>query len=528
MERYEVLNRALMPADELLGAGLDALKKLGYYEPLKSQIWDTPRTVLLQNFKAQNQLEVIGAENIPEGKGCIIAANHASWLDVQVLGVSTMRRLYFVAKSDFRDWPFLRRLIELNDGIYVRRGGDPRGLDEVSAAVADGKAVVIFPEGTIPGEEDVPRWDAEPDTGLLRGHTGVARVALATGAPVVPCGISGTGKAFPPEMYPRLQMLPPLPRPVPVTVRFGAPIAFKRPAREVSREDLAAMTKRVMVAISGLIDHSRDFQPIAAPSTPSDAPKALPKMAYGKSPKRSANGARAPLGVLVLHGFTSHVHCVDPLVRPLDAENLPYRFPILRGHGTRFEDMVGTTWKDWYADGEAALLDLSREVDKVVVVGLSMGGLVALDLAAKHRDKVAGVVTVAAAVRFADPLSVLTPMLSKLVKFWPSPNAYNDEELKRRENRNYPKFSTAAFQSLREYAAYVPDVLSFVKAPILILQARKDTVVAPSAAKLIHEKVSSKEKQLMWFDKCNHEMLLDCEAPAVIDAVMGFVRRVRG
>ena len=522
MERYEVLNRVLMPADEALGAGLNLLKQVGYYEPLKSGLHAGLKAVLLQNFKTQNKLEVIGAENIPEGKGCIIAANHSSWLDVQVLAVSTDRRFYFVAKSEFKEWPLLRRMIELNEAIYVRRGGDPQGLDAISAAVADGKAVVLFPEGTIPGEEDIPRWDAEPDTGLLRGHTGVVRVALATGAPIIPCGISGTGAAFPPEMYPRLQMLPPLPRPVPITVRFGEPIYFKRSQSEVTREELAEMTHKVMVAISSLIDHSRDFKEERMPAK--EVPQVLPKMAYTRSP---ANGKQAPLGVLVLHGFTSDIHCVDPLVAPLDQADLPYRFPILRGHGTRYEDMEGTTWRDWYADGEAALLDLARDAQRIIVVGLSMGGLVALDLAAHHRDKVAGVVSVAAALKFADPLSVLTPVLCKVVKWWPSPNAFNDQELKRRENRNYPRFSTQAFQSLREYAAEVPKVLSFVKAPILILQSRKDTVVAPTSAQLIHEKVSSKDKQIMWFEKTNHEMFLDCEAPAVIAAVMDFVRKVQ-
>ncbi len=530
MERWQMLNKGLEPVDHVLGVGLDLLKKADLYEPFKAGLYRMSRSALASHFQSRHALEVLGAENVPAEGGCLIAANHQSWLDVQVLGCSSPRRFYFVAKSDFQEWPILRRLIELNDSIYVRRGGDDRGLEVIADAVRSGKAVVIFPEGTIPGEEDIPRWEVEPDTGLLRGKTGVVRIALATGAPIVPCGISGTGRAFPPEAYPRLQTFPPLPRPVPITVRYGSPIVLPKPDHEPTRDDLARMTHEVMLALSTLVDHSRNYEPITLPIERKTRPTTLPRYAYRRSPERGSEPsetAKAPLGVLVLHGFTSDIHCVDPLVAPLDRAGLPYRFPILRGHGTHYRDMVGTTARDWYEDAENALLDLAGEVSHVVVVGLSMGGLLALELAARHRALVAGVVTVAAALRFQDPLAGLAPVLSKVVRFWPSPNAYNDPDLRRRENRNYPKFATDAFASLYAYSREVPNLLSFVKAPILILQSKRDQVVAPRSATIIHEKVSSKDRSLVWFERSGHEMLLDCEREAVVQTIMEFIERIR-
>ncbi len=533
MERWQMLNRGLAPVDHVLGVGLDLLKKADLYEPFKARLYEVSRAALASNFRARHSLEVFGAENVPAEGGCLIAANHQSWLDVQVLAASSPRRFHFVAKSDFREWPILRRLIELNDSIYIRRGGDAQGLDEVAEAVRSGKAVVVFPEGTIPGEEDIPRWEVEPDTGLLRGKSGVVRVALATGAPIIPCGVSGTGRAFPPEAYPRLQVFPPLPRPFPITIRYGKPIRLERPLSEPTREDLARMTKQVMLAISALVDHSRDYEPITLPIERKARPSSLPRYAFRRTPADGTDRAdaspdgKAPLGVLVLHGFTSDIHCVDPLVAPLDQAGLPYRFPILRGHGTHYRDLVGTTARDWYEDAENALLDLAGEVSHVVVVGLSMGGLVALELAARHRDLVAGVVTVAAALRFQDPLAGLSPVLAKVVRFWPSPNAYNDPDLRRRENRNYPKFATDAFASLYAYSREIPNLLSFVKAPILILHSKRDQVIAPRSATIIHEKVSSKDRSLVWFERSGHEMLLDCEREAVVATIMGFIERIR-
>jgi carboxylesterase len=527
MEGYEVLNRALMPVDQVIGLGIDALKKAGLYDPLKGKVNNSVKSMLRKSFDKQYSLEVIGEENIPATGGCIIASNHRSWLDAQVLGVATERRTYFVAKADFKEWPMLRRMIDFFDGIYVKRGGDTEAMLQIIQAVNDGKVVVIFPEGTIPGEEDIPRWDVEKDTGLLKGHSGAVRIAMATGAPIIPCGLSGTSQAYPPEAYPRMEIFPPIPKAAPVTIRFGKPIYFKKAAKEVTRDELGKLTKKVMLSISELVDFTRDYVPTVIPIRDRTEPTSLPRYAFTRSPKGLKAGEKAPLGVLVLHGFTSDVHCVDPLVPFLDAEDLPYRLPILRGHGTKYQDLQGVGNRDWFEDGENALLDLYRECDKILVVGLSMGGLVALELAARHRDKVAGVASVAAAVKFQDPLAFLTPVMARFVKFWPSPNAYNDDECRKRENRNYPKFATSAFASLWEYSQKVQNLLSFVKAPIVILETKRDQVVAPVSASIIHHKVSSKDKNLVWFEKSGHEMFLDNEATAVTQTVMTFIRRIR-
>jgi carboxylesterase len=526
MESYEVLNRALMPLDRVIGASLEAARKAGVYEPLRGKLTVSAKRMLRKSFDHQYQLEVVEETHIPATGGCLIAPNHRSWLDVQVLAVATKRQLHFVAKAEFKHWPILRRMIEVFDGLYVQRGGASGGLDEIIQAVRDGKVVVMFPEGTIPGEESIPRWDVESTTGLLRGHSGIVRVAMATGAPIIPCGISGTGLAFPPEAYPRMELFPPLPRSAPVTVRFGKPLHFHADT-DVGREELARRTHHVMQRISELVDFSRDYVPIQVPVQTRTKPGTLPPYAFSRSPQDLKRGHKAPLGVLVLHGFTSDIHCVDPLVAPLDTANLPYRLPILRGHGTLWRDLKDVTHRDWYADGENALLDLWQECEQVVVVGLSMGGLVALELAARHRDKVAGVAVLAPALKFADPLAFLTPALAKVVPSWPSPNAYADQGCRKREDRNYKRFPTATFASLLDYAREVSHLLSFVKAPMLVLGGRRDKVVAASAQALVRQKASSKDKQVLWLDKSGHELLLDAEAPVVVEAVMAFVRRIR-
>jgi carboxylesterase len=231
---------------------------------------------------------------------------------------------------------------------------------------------------------------------------------------------------------------------------------------------------------------------------------------------------RKKYGVLLLHGFTSHVSCIDGIAPALQAQGIPVSIPILRGHGTKYQDMAGAKAADWFEDARKALFELLEKVDKVIVVGLSMGGLVTLDLGIHYPEKIDSVVTLAAALKFQDPLAFLSPFLSRLIKFWPSPNAYQDKESSKR-NQNYPKFATRSFASLYAYALEMERKLSQLHRPICVIHSKKDTVIKPAAAQMIYDKVASTEKELVWFEKSGHEMILDLEREAVIRRVVDYI-----
>ena len=506
MDREKIAFTVLRPADAALGFAIDTLERLGKLNDLSDPIYRGLSGALRLMFEKQNALEAEGLENVPQTGGVIVASNHQSWNDVQVIGATCPRRLRFLAKSEFERWPILRHLIKLTDSPFIQRGGDPQGMAQAVEALQDGKSLCIFPESTIPGEEDIGREEVELDTGLLRGKTGVVRLALEADVPVVPVGVSGTGAAFPPEIYPRLELLE-APRGAPITVRYGRPIRFTRPKHgEADGEFLQRETKRLMLAISALVDHDRNYVPVHVPIPP------LPR--------------HAKLGVLLLHGFTSSVRTVDGLIPHLEAAGLPYRMPVLRGHGSTFDDLQGVTAKDWYADAEAALLDLAGEVDAVVVVGLSMGGLVALELAMNHGDKLAAVVTVAAALRFKDPMVALTPLLTRLFRTWPSLNSFNDLSLKP-NCENYERFTTDSFASLLTFSKEIEARLPEISTPLCVLQSKRDQVVAPVSANLIYERVSSTHREIHWFERSGHEMLQDLEADAAFAAIMTYVNKLR-
>lgn len=504
MEREDIVNAILSPVDQSVGLFVKALERTGVLHPASNSVYSGLRALMGANFRRQNDLEIEGAGNVPLTGGVILASNHQSWLDVQVLGAACPRRVHFIAKSEFETWPVLRHLIKLSESVFVRRGGDDAGLEAIVEALRSGWAVAIYPEGTIPGEEDIPRVAVEPETGLLPGHTGVARLALNAGVPIVPVGVSGTGRAFPPEVYPRLELLRG-PRSTPIRIRFGQPISMEEyRERTQDRKLYREVTNRVMREISKLVDHRCNYVPIEVPI---------------KQPPR-----RDDIGVLLLHGFTSDVAAVNGLVPYLEEAGIPYRMPVLRGHGTRYQDLRGVTAREWYVDAERALIDLWNHVDRIVVVGLSMGGLVALELGIRHPDKIAGIASVAAALKFKDPAVAAAPLLARVFRYWPSPESFNDLSLKV-NCRNYVKFPTDAFLSLLGYADEIAGRLGEVHVPIRILQSKKDQVVAPEAASIIFEKVSTPHREIVWYHRSGHEMMQDCEAEQVFLDIMEYVHR---
>ena len=110
-------------------------------------------------------------------------------------------------------------------------------------------------------------------------------------------------------------------------------------------------------------------------------------------------------GVLIIHGLTANpdtVREIEPSVKQL---GVPYRMPTLRGHGARSpEALRGVTWHEWLSDAECAIQDLLTESEKVIVIGHSMGGLVALNLAADSQGEIDSLILVAAAVQPATGL----------------------------------------------------------------------------------------------------------------------------
>ena len=181
-------------------------------------------------------------DEIPRTGPVIIAANHSSNLDVPVLGSTLMprmgRRFQWLGKRELFDWPLIG-WIARNGGVHAidRGAADVDAFRLAARILEDGHALFVFPEGT-----------RSRDGRLGEGRDGVAVLALRTGAPIVPVGVTGSY-----ERWPRGQKLPhPGGR---VTARVGSPFRLvdELPAGLDRREAKGAATDLIMRRIAELL-----------------------------------------------------------------------------------------------------------------------------------------------------------------------------------------------------------------------------------------------------------------------------------
>jgi len=179
-----------------------------------------------------------GLENLPTEGPAIICPNHVSFLDSAFTMIHVGRSISFVGKAEYMDSWKTRRLFPMLGMIPIDRSGGSRSESALAAAeevLARGELFGIFPEGT-----------RSRDGMLYKGHTGAARLALRTGAPLIPVGIVGTREIQPPDT-----LMPKLRRPV--TLRFGAPIDTSRHAMGgIDRLALRTLTDELMFEIREL------------------------------------------------------------------------------------------------------------------------------------------------------------------------------------------------------------------------------------------------------------------------------------
>jgi carboxylesterase len=235
----------------------------------------------------------------------------------------------------------------------------------------------------------------------------------------------------------------------------------------------------------------------------------------GAEPFYAENG---PAGVLLVHGFTGTPHSMRPLAEAYAKAGYTVCLPRLKGHGTHYEEMEGTTFHDWIDSVEEGYEWLRERCGTIFVTGLSMGGTLTLYMAERY-PSIRGIVLINAAIDIPAIRAGMTAG-GELPRYLDSIGS----DLKNPDVKElaYEKTPTASLVQLAELMERVKSELERVACPALIFVSNEDHVVPPENADLIFQRIPSAQKEMVRLQNSYHVATLDYDQPVIIERSLEF------
>jgi carboxylesterase len=232
--------------------------------------------------------------------------------------------------------------------------------------------------------------------------------------------------------------------------------------------------------------------------------------------------AGGPTGVLLCHGFTSSPQSLRPWAEYLAAAGLTVSLPRLPGHGTTWQEMARTRWEDWYAEVDRAFDELRPATDEIFVMGISMGGCLALRLAELQGKAVSGLVLVNPSLTAETKLFAVAPILKLVV---PSLAGLADDIKKPGVTElGYERVPVKAAATLPGLWKVTTRHLDQVSQPVLVYRSTLDHVVGPANVEILRRALPASQLQIKECADSYHVATLDNDAEAIFAGSLEFVR----
>lgn len=229
--------------------------------------------------------------------------------------------------------------------------------------------------------------------------------------------------------------------------------------------------------------------------------------------------------MLCVHGFTGTPYEVRPLGEHLASLGFTTVGPVLPGHCATAEELNRTTWTDWLNAVEGELALLRRRCRKVAVVGLSLGGLLAMALARRNRD-LAAACTLSAPLWIAPALAVGARALIALgVRAIPKAGADIADPEARRTFPSMSQFPIIALGSLLDFMPRVRAELPEIRVPSLILHGDRDHTAPPACAGELMRHIGTIDKRHVRLHRSAHIITVDHDRAEVASEVAAFLQK---
>ncbi len=235
--------------------------------------------------------------------------------------------------------------------------------------------------------------------------------------------------------------------------------------------------------------------------------------------------ARGAAGVVLIHGFNGTPDDMAELGAWLSRRGYGVRSVCLPGHAGRLSEMAAATWNDWHAAARDATRTALAHYDRVIVVGHSLGGALALAVAADE-PAIAGVASICPPCQLRRGLLEAVALLRRFVPYVPAVrydvNRTWAERWQLHRTHAYDWVPLATVQSLFGGLAELRERLPAVRCPALVMCARHDHVVPMEDGVEAYLQLGSARKELVVLSRSFHLVLADCQRELVMERVFGF------